>query len=109
MDKYQRDQTIGQLSYGGDLMLNFSRLAPMILAGITCLVISNAQAEVTQIITPVPAPKETAVIPPGYSGCITVGSGWYKGVWYPEHRVCQYDPQITQAAQGDAYVEGHWA
>jgi hypothetical protein len=60
----------------------------------------------TVINTPTPSPQEATVIPQGYSNCFTVAAGWYKNVWVPEHRVCQY----TQAsgASGVAWVDGHW-
>ncbi len=70
---------------------------------------AQAQEENTTIVTPVPAPKEEVVVPQGYSSCFNVEAGWYKGVWYPQHRVCQYDPDKVQAAQGDAWVASYWA
>lgn len=92
------------------LKLLFSLLFITLASLFACM---NAQAQDEQgtitIVTPVPAPKETVVIPQGYTSCFTVSAGWYKGVWYPEHRVCQYNPDQTTSAQGDAWVEGHWA
>lgn len=92
-------------------MWRFKLLSPLVLTGLVCLMTCmNAFAdEYVEIVTPVPAPREVIVMPKGYSNCITVVAGWFKGVWYPEHRVCQYDPQKVQHAEGDAYVEGHWA
>ena len=88
-----------------------------LLTALVCLFSSvNAQAQdqtladgTYTIVTPVPAPKEVVQVPQGYLGCFNVAAGWYKGVWYPEHRVCQYDPDKVQSAQGDAWVDGHWA
>lgn len=90
-------------------MSRLSLVLPIILAGLVSLMtcVSVYADETIEIVTPVPAPKESS-IPQGYVGCFTVSAGWYKGVWYPDHRVCQYDPAKSQAAQGDAYVEGHW-
>ncbi len=77
---------------------------------ISSLIAVNAYAATyVEIVTPVPPPKEELVVPPGYATCFNVPSTWYNGVWYPEHRVCQYDPNKRQAAEGDAYVEAHWA
>jgi len=91
-------------------MLRFRLALPVILAGLVSLMtcVSVYADDTLEIITPVPAPKDSA-IPPGYIGCFDVKSGWYKGVWYPGHRVCQYDPSRGHAAEGDAYVAGHWA
>ena len=92
-------------------MSRLKLVAPAILTNLVSLMlITTAYAEnVVEIITPVPAPKETVVVPPGYVGCFNVPSTWLKGVWYPEHRVCQYDSAKSHAVQGDAYVEAHWA
>jgi len=96
----------------------------------------SAQAEETsiQIITPVPAPKEAVIVPKGYISCFTVSAGWYKGLWYPERRICQYDQNLAptvsttdnaaasttttgtttvttttnNAIEGDAWVESYW-
>lgn len=69
----------------------------------------TVQEETIQIVTPTPAPKETVTVPEGYAGCFTVAAGWYQNVWYPEHRVCQYNQEQVKTAQGSAWVDGHWA
>jgi len=58
----------------------------------------------TIINTPVPSPQEKIVTPSGYSNCFTVAAGWFKDVWVPEHRVCQY----TTTSNGVAWIDGHW-
>ena len=90
-------------------MSRFRLILSVFLAGLFSLMTVTASADVMEIITPVPAPKQTVVIPEGYVNCFTVGAGWYKDVWYPEHRVCQYNQATQSTAQGDAYVEDHWA
>lgn len=92
-------------------MSRFRLISSVILAALLSVACINSQAqeESVTIVTPVPAPKETTVIPQGYLSCFTVGAGLYKGVWYPEHRVCQYDPDQVQAAHGEAWVDGYWA
>ncbi len=80
------------------------------------LICVGAQAqEYPQIITPIPAPKETVVIPKGYVSCFNMSAGWYRGIWYPERRVCTYDPSNASAVggtavaiEGEAWVEGYW-
>src|SRR5690348_14488814 len=57
------------------------------------------------IVTPVPAAKETIVTPQGYINCFTVDAGWFRDVWIPSHRVCQYE----NTGEGVAWVEGYWA
>jgi hypothetical protein len=57
------------------------------------------------IVTPAPQPKEVVVVPQGYQNCFTVAAGWYKGIWVPEHQVCQYADQT----QGTAWVQGYWS
>lgn len=92
-------------------MAHFRLASSMALAGLVSLMSSvsaYAQDSIT-IVTPVPEPKESQTAPEGYTSCFNVTAGWYKGVWYPERRVCQYDPDRAHGAQGDAYVEGHWA
>ena|GEM_PF-1970498 len=64
----------------------------------------------TVIVTTVPAPKETVVIPQGYISCFMVPAGWnYQNIWVAEHKVCQYNPNNGTAAQGVAWVDGYWA
>jgi len=74
----------------------------------TLLCINVYADDVITIVTPSPAAKEVTTIPAGYISCFTVTAGWYKGVWYPQHNVCQYDPEQVKNAQGAAYVEGYW-
>lgn len=64
------------------------------------------ESTTTIINTPAPSPQETTVIPQGYSNCFTVAAGWYKNIWVPEHRVCQYS--TTTNANGVAWIDGHW-
>lgn len=75
----------------------------------TVMPVSDTQAVVIQrpetIITTVPAPKETIVVPTGYSTCFTVKSGWYQNVWVAEHKVCQY----SGSEAGVAWVDGYWS
>ncbi|SRR5579883_1582555 len=61
--------------------------------------------ETTTVRTPVPAAKEVVATPAGYVRCNTIAAGWYKGVWYPEHRVCEY----SNSPEGVAWIEGYWA
>jgi hypothetical protein len=69
----------------------------------------NSQGQ-TVIVTTVPAPKETVVIPVGYVNCFTVPAGWnYKNVWVAEHKVCQYTSANGTKIQGIAWVDGYWA
>lgn len=57
------------------------------------------------IVTTVPAPKESVVIPVGYANCFTIKAGWYLDTWVAEHNVCQY----SNSPEGVAWVEGYWA
>jgi hypothetical protein len=57
------------------------------------------------IVTTVPAPKETIVIPEGFINCFSVTAGWYQGTWVAQHNVCQY----PNTPNGVAWVEGYWA
>jgi len=64
------------------------------------------------IITTVPEPKETIVIPEGFTGCFNVPAGLTKdNIWVPERKVCQYAPSTNTATtvQGDAWVDSYWA
>jgi hypothetical protein len=70
---------------------------------------SSNQGSSMVIVTAPPPPQEATGLPMGYTHCVTVAAAWQQGVWHPEHRVCQYGPKKTQAAQGNAFVEGYWA
>jgi hypothetical protein len=73
------------------------------------------------LISPVPAPREMAVVPGGYEKCYVVESGWYRGRWVPTHRVCHYHHQNLYYWRCDRYstntgvcrawfwVPSHWS
>jgi hypothetical protein len=99
------------------LHFGFSVLCTSLLSLLSC---ASVQAQGTTtilpnntIVTTVPAPKESIVIPEGYTGCFTVPAGWSKdNVWVAERKVCQYGGSATTtntAVQGEAWVDSYWA
>lgn len=104
---------INLLTKGECLMWRLS----VLLIGLFLSVDLQAQAAVVEqvvvspapaaqvIVTPTPAPKEVVVTPTGYVNCFTVAAGWYKDIWVPEHKICQYE----KSTEGVAWVEGYWA
>ena len=88
-----------------------------VLLSIVIFITSQAQEAIVTttptlpslIVTPVPAPKETIVIPQGYTNCFTVAAGWYNNIWVPEHRVCQYAATTDATYEGTTWIEGYWA
>jgi hypothetical protein len=44
------------------------------------------------------------VTPQGFVSCFSVEAGWYKDMWVPTHKVCQYE----NTGEGAAWVEGYW-
>lgn len=58
-----------------------------------------------EIVTPTPAPKETAVVPEGSVKCFVVKGAWSNGAWVPDHRVCQYNQSNNE---GTAWIDGYW-
>ena len=79
------------------LLIVIASLFPLLLS-------MNVHAAQGTIITEVPLPKETVMIPEGYAHCFTVEAGWYQNTWIPRHQICQYE-KITQ---GVAWIEGYW-
>ena len=63
------------------------------------------------IITPVPSAKEVISTPEGFVHCFTVEAGWYKKMWVPAHKICQYQnvPGQKITYEGVAWVEGYWS
>lgn len=55
------------------------------------------------IVSPVPQPRETILVPPGYVKCRIVGGGWSYNGWVPQHRVCYYAKYPRRT-----WVQGHW-
>jgi hypothetical protein len=61
----------------------------------------------TVMVTPLPVPaaKETVLVPTGYTTCFTVKETVYQNKWIPAHRVCQYENINGQVI----WVDGYWA
>ncbi|MCD6040340.1 MAG: hypothetical protein K0S27_1740 [Gammaproteobacteria bacterium] len=58
------------------------------------------------ILSPVPAAKETTLIPVGYTTCYTVNGAFYRHMWVSAHRVCEY---MNAADKRKAiWVDGYW-
>jgi hypothetical protein len=76
-----------------------------IIFGLTALAISaSPQAGVSVIVSAPPPVREIVVGPPGYTTCYVVPAGFFNGVWFHKHRVCEYEG----SAGLRIWVNGFW-